>query len=292
VINFRSIEWKFFGKRLFNPSTAPEFDLRFASQTDIGKARDHNEDAVLFEIPASPRVLTRRGAIAILADGMGGHAAGEIASQLACSTIRTRYYAGRGCIEDGLRSAIEDANGVIFQAAQKNAVQRGMGTTCVALVIVGASAHYAWVGDSRLYLIRNGSIYRLSEDHTIINQLVKDGLLDSSEAASHPDRNVLSRALGTHQTVEISSSTQSLEVRPGDRFLLCSDGLHDLVPDEDLLRTSQPLDGKRAAQSLVALANDRGGLDNISVIIVEAAERHAVPLEPANPRETRELHRT
>lgn len=276
-------------KNIFGAESQPQgFVVRCGFRADTGRVRDHNEDSVLFERPASPKVLERRGLLAIVADGMGGHAAGEVASDLACRTIKARYFSEGGTVNNALHSSLKAANDVIFEASQRNAAQTGMGTTCIVVAIVGFQSYYAWVGDSRLYMVRNREIYRLSEDHTVVHDMVKDGLIDAAAASIHPERNVLSRALGTKTDVEISVCERPTELLSGDRLVLCSDGLHDLVSDNDLLHAMEGLDEKRATDTLIALANVRGGLDNISVIVIDVLDPTAPTVVTTKPRDTRE----
>jgi serine/threonine protein phosphatase PrpC len=276
-------------KNIFGAESQPQaFVVRCGFRADAGRVRDHNEDSVLFERAASPKALERRGLLAVVADGMGGHAAGEVASNLACQTVKTRYFSESGSVDNALHSALKAANDVIFEASQRNIAQTGMGTTCIAVAIVGFQSYFAWVGDSRLYMIRNREIYRLSEDHTVVRDMVKDGLIDAAAAAIHPERNVLSRALGTKRDVEISLCERPTELLSGDRLVLCSDGLHDLISDNELLLAIEGLDEKRATDTLIALANERGGLDNISVIIIDVLDPKAQTVVKTKLRETRE----
>jgi protein phosphatase len=164
---------------------------------------------------------------------------------------------------------------------------QGMGTTCTALVLRGDEAFSGHVGDSRLYLVRDEHIERLSDDHSLVNEMVKQGLITEEQARTHEDRNVITRALGLHEVVEVATWEAPLPVRPHDRFLLCSDGLYDLVSDEemkDLVVSETPYD---AGERLVALAKERGGHDNITVAVLWLK-----PLDPTTPtpeRDTREV---
>jgi protein phosphatase len=163
--------------------------------------------------------------------------------------------------------AVRFANRAIHDAARRDPKLHGMGTTCTALVLRGGLAYCAHVGDSRLYLIRDGEIFLMTEDHSAVMDMVRRGLLTRDEARRHPDKNVIVRALGGRREVEVSAWPQPLSVRAGDRFLLSSDGLHDLVEDDELQRAAA-LDPHAACERLVALARERGGHDNISVAIV------------------------
>jgi serine/threonine protein phosphatase PrpC len=279
-----------FVKRMFVKSdatpSAPAFRAvtKAALRSDSGNVRDHNEDAILFKDSSLSHLSLSRGALAIIADGMGGHTTGELASSLACQVISERYFAESGHPIVALRKAIQAANDAIHQAARMNPQHEGMGTTCTCLAVVGSEAVFAWVGDTRLYLQRAGELYRLTEDHTLVGQLVRDGLLEPAEAAVHPDRSVLSRALGTQPTVEVSTCTEPTPVRIGDRFIICSDGLHDLVSDADILNISKDFDLEITCETLVSRAKALGGFDNISVVVLDISSQF--PSE--KPRETRE----
>ncbi len=203
--------------------------VRAAMQTDVGCERDANEDNGVIVRPADPEVLARRGVLAVVADGMGGHAAGEIASRLAVDVIHRSFYASQGPIGPALKTALDAANDAVFQQAQEETRLLGMGTTCVALVICASEASVASVGDSRLYLVRGGRIYQMTVDDSAVGKLVKEGTLRKEEARQHTERNVILRAIGTHPTVEISGWAEPFPVREHDVFVLCSDGLTDLV---------------------------------------------------------------
>ena len=284
---YRELAGRIFGERFTGSVDLDDFVLVAATESDKGRVRDHNEDSVVYQDPPSPIVRRRRGVLAVLADGMGGHAAGEIASRLACETVSTEYFKASGAVDDALHQAIKDANRRIYRAARKNAAEQGMGTTCVALAIARREAHYAWVGDSRLYLIRGACVYRLTEDHTTVNELVRDGLLAGSEAASHPDKGVLSRALGTREHIEVATAPQPMPVRAEDRFVLCSDGLHDVLSDEDILSLCSNVDETTAARSMVALANEKGAPDNVSVVVVSVAAPNKSEGRTSPTRQTR-----
>jgi protein phosphatase len=222
-----------------------------------------------------------------VADGMGGCKGGEVASALACEKIPGSYFASLDPIPAALRAALEAANAEIYQAAQSQPELHGMGTTAVAFAVTNGYGWLAYVGDSRLYLIRRGQIYRMSEDHSVVFEMVHQGLLTREEARDHQDRNVLSRALGSRPQVEVSCWDEPFPIQTGDRFLLCSDGLHDLVTDEKMLELANCGDVGFATERLVRAANESGGYDNISVILLEAVEQAAARLRPGPTREYR-----
>lgn len=242
--------------------------LEITHLSDSGKVRPHNEDAVAAD-PAC--------GIAVLADGMGGYNAGEVASGIAVTMIagglRAALQKGRPqqALDTLLRAEVEKANHAIYQAAQSQPQYGGMGTTVVAAVFFDNCATVAHVGDSRLYRVRDGALACLTRDHSLLQEQIDSGVI-SVEAARHSrNKNLVTRALGVDPTVLVEVG--AFEVLPGDLYLLCSDGLNDMVPDEEIgtalnvLGVNLPL----AAQHLVALANDHGGRDNISVILVRAA---------------------
>ncbi|HEV3469056.1 MAG TPA: Stp1/IreP family PP2C-type Ser/Thr phosphatase [Pyrinomonadaceae bacterium] len=268
---------------------APHPEVVASVRTDKGCVREANEDAGRFVRPSDPRLLEAKGALMIVADGMGGHSAGEVASQMAVELVSRLYYEAAG--DDApaaLAAAVEEANRRIFAESQADEQKRGMGTTCTALALRGRSAFAAHVGDSRLYLVRDGGAYQLSEDHSHVMELVRHGLITKEEARTHEDKNVILRALGTTPEVEVSA-VRPLEVRPGDFFLLSSDGLHDLVRDEEIGRAvAEAEDVHAACERLIALAKERGGHDNITVGLAGVRSAGRGP-ESENLRTTREV---
>lgn len=237
-------------------------------RTDVGCRREVNEDAATVVTPHEPGLLASRGVLVLVADGMGGHAAGEVASRMAVETIRAEYYGSRGRPVAALVRAFERANRAIHDAARGDGRLAGMGTTCAAVALTAGAASCAHVGDSRVYLVRGGEIYAMTEDHSAVRDLVRRGLLSEADAKGHGDRNVILRALGTSKKVEVATWPDPLPVRPGDGFLLCSDGLHDLVEAGEMLDAANRFEPPGACDRLVALARERGGYDNITVAIV------------------------
>jgi len=237
--------------------------------SDVGCRRDQNEDRILYVKPADQSELDRKGVLAIVADGMGGHQAGEVASQLAMDVISRSYY--RDEMSDpvaALKCAFEDANCAIYNASQSDERLSGMGTTATALVLKGGVAYFGHVGDSRLYRISTRGLSQLTEDHTLVAKMVKMGLIAPEEARLHPDRNILTRSLGTQEAIDVALCGAPCLVQPGDYFVLCSDGLYDLV-DEDEIKTAVLADAPaRACEKLIALAKERGGYDNVTVGIL------------------------
>ncbi len=243
-----------------------------AVRTDVGRVREGNEDSVLFVRPRDLASQANRGVIAIVADGMGGANAGEVASSLACQTISDIYFSTLGSPDEALNVAFQTANQRIFALASEQTEFRGMGTTAVAVAVAGEIAWLASIGDSRIYLIRESRIYQMSQDDSLVAQMVRDGLITGEQARSHEDRNVLIRALGTKPETQLASAPAPFECRTGDRFLLCSDGLHDLVSELEMLEAVASSGNDAAAESLIELANSRGGTDNVSAVIVSVSE--------------------
>jgi protein phosphatase len=208
------------------------------------------------------------GVLAIVADGMGGHEAGEVASRVAVETITRAYYAGGGTSGEALAAGFEKANREVLKLARKRPECTGTGTTCTALALVENGAWLAHVGDSRMYLVRRGSIYQLSEDHSEVMEMVRRGILTLEEARRHEDRNVLTRALGTRAELEVACWPEPMPVLPGDCFVLCSDGLHDMVPENQIRDEVAARPPGEACRVLVDAARARGGYDNITVAVV------------------------
>jgi serine/threonine protein phosphatase PrpC len=246
--------------------------IRASALSSAGAVREVNEDAVSVVYPHRQDALLSRGVLAVVADGMGGAKGGSCASETAIETITRLYLQDQSHPPAGLKKALEAANSRIYNMSQKDANLCGMGTTCVAMALTPEQAWVAWVGDSRVYLIRNQQIFQMTEDHSVVAGLVREGVLTSNEAAWREDRHILTRALGTRPEIEISVWEQSMPVRVKDRFLLCSDGLHDLVTDIELLRLAADRPVEEATAALLDRANEQGGYDNISSIILEVGE--------------------
>ncbi|MGA3035607.1 MAG: PP2C family serine/threonine-protein phosphatase [Terracidiphilus sp.] len=248
--------------------------------THMGKIRTNNEDSVSFVRPTDNDALQTHGLLALLADGMGGHEGGELASKLAVDEITRTYYDSNEPPPVALASAFRNANRVIFRAARANRKLKGMGTTCIAVALCNDRAWWAWIGDSRLYLLRGGQIYRMSEDHTVVQDMMRRGLLTREEAHNHRDRGVLERALGTRETAEFELGSDAIQLALGDRLLLCSDGLHDLVDDDEIARCGTDGPVNQGAERLLDLALELGGHDNITVVLLEANPASSQPKRP------------
>jgi protein phosphatase len=239
--------------------------------TDPGKVRRNNEDSLLVG-------EGRDETLFVIADGIGGFEAGEVASSIAVDVLKD--------VEPSapLEGAIREANRRILAAARGDEKLAGMGTTVVAMRFGGTEqeplAEISHVGDSRAYLVRGGDLRPITEDHSLVAELVRSGDLTRAQASEHPQKNLITRALGAEDEVEVDTTV--LPVEPGDRLILCSDGLSDMVPEtqmQDLL-TSSPEDPERAARALVSAALDAGGLDNVTVVVVDVKEEGSFSEEP------------
>ncbi|MGI5893646.1 MAG: Stp1/IreP family PP2C-type Ser/Thr phosphatase [Candidatus Merdivicinus sp.] len=242
--------------------------MRIVGKTDIGMVRDTNQDA--FKIVA----LGTGAGLALVCDGMGGARGGDTASSIAktviTDTIREKYQEimGADAAKTLIREAILEANHAIHQTAKEKPEFSGMGTTVVAALLHQNHAYVAHVGDSRLYMFHEGELSQLTRDHSFVQEMVDRGELSESEARVHPGKNIITRAVGVHWDVEIDVHT--VELNPGDRLLLCTDGLSNLCTDEEIARVLQDLTIEEAAETLIRMANQGGGHDNITVVIVES----------------------
>ncbi len=237
-------------------------------KTDVGRVRSENQDSGTVTTPAEEAASGTGGRLLIVADGMGGHRGGATASRLAVETVKEHFItAGTADVAETLRSALAKANARIYSEAQSNAELRGMGTTVSALLIRGPQAWLAHVGDSRIYGVRSNSIKQFSEDHSLVATMVREGLLTSQEAENHPRRNVLQRSIGVGEQVEIDVRGP-IDIREADVFVVCSDGLHGVVKDDEI-REASKLPLQEAADRLVNLALERGAPDNVTVIVAK-----------------------
>lgn len=245
--------------------------LDVAQLTDVGRKREHNEDNMAHVIPKDQQVMARKGALFIVADGMGGHAAGEVASEIAVDAVTNVYYQDDSDdAATSLLNAIKRANGLIHQRAAENMLRSGMGTTCVAAVLCGNMAYIANVGDSRAYLVRGGQVRQISQDHSWVAEQVRAGLLTEEQARTHAQRNVITRCLGTQADVEIDVFPEPLE--ENDALVLCTDGLSGLISDIDILRTIEQAAPQESVYHLIEQANENGGPDNITAIVVRVLD--------------------
>ncbi len=249
-------------------SATPEQRIVSGVATDPGCVREINEDAIQVVGPDGP---PERGVLAVVCDGMGGHEAGEVASRLALDAyVRIALEPSRDP-HLLLARAMEAANAAVIDAAQREPKLRGMGTTCTALLLRQGMAYCAHVGDSRCYMWRDHEFFLMTEDHSAVMELVRRGEITLEQARTHPDKNVISRALGSQRNVPVTTWPTPLLVRPGDQFLVCSDGLYDMVSDASIAATLAERAPQEACDRLVALARDGGGLDNVSVAVLSMA---------------------
>jgi PPM family protein phosphatase len=245
--------------------------IQYGSQTSQGRVRTSNEDSCV----ANPHT-----GLFLVADGMGGHAAGEIASRMAATAMDSRVAAGTAADEtpaELLRLATLEANACVMEAQRQNRALSGMGSTLTALLVRDSRYYLAHVGDSRAYRMRGGFLEQLTRDHSLVWHLYENGVLGKADLAKHPQKNLITRSIGSHPQVEID--LQEGEGRAGDVFLLCSDGLTDGVSDEGI--RAALINPKRTPQEmadhLVDAANEAGGPDNITVVIVMLDEGSAQP---------------
>ncbi|MEZ0227717.1 MAG: Stp1/IreP family PP2C-type Ser/Thr phosphatase [Planctomycetota bacterium] len=245
-------------------------DVVLGQHSHVGMARTENQDFFGYWEPDEDREFDLKGRLVVVCDGMGGHAGGEIASRLSVQTIIENYKKSTtGNVEEALSSAIEAANAAIQREGHKEPKLAGMGSTCTALVHRRDMVYFGQVGDSRGYLIRNGKIKQMTKDHSLVQELVDQGLIDKSEMESHPDKNVILRSLGVKPTVDVDVSY--VAALPNDIFLICSDGLSGPVSEQEMLSIVQASNGDLAAatERLVELANRYGGFDNITVQLLK-----------------------
>jgi len=257
--------------------------IRFYAATDVGQVRDHNEDNFLVD---------KKLALFIVADGMGGHAAGEVASAIAVRTVHEEIKKEKDLIADYvagatgaakvtvkdliavLEHAVQRACGKIHEEARSDPQKRGMGTTLSAIMVVGHQGFIAHVGDSRIYMERGGNVEQITEDHTVFNELIKRGKLSREQIEKVAHKNAITRAVGVYERVDVD--TLVIELLPGDTFILASDGLTGYLEHAQELASHLEKGGDQAAKSLIDLANGRGGQDNITVVIVAVGSEGAV----------------
>lgn len=239
--------------------------VRVGASSDVGLVRERNEDGYLVQDP-----------LFVVADGMGGHRGGEVASKVALDALAKSKPGANG---DALADGVHAANRAVHERAESDPKLAGMGTTLTAIVTGTGVVHLAHVGDSRAYLLHDGSLLQVSEDHTVVQQLIEEGRLTAEEAEVHPHRSILTRALGVEPDVEVA--TKTLRVKAGDRLLLCSDGLTSMVPQEAITEIlTKHKEPQKAADSLVTAANEAGGVDNTTAIVIDVLESEKPKAEP------------
>ncbi len=257
--------------------------IRFYAATDVGKVRDHNEDNFLVD---------KKLALFIVADGMGGHAAGEVASAIAVRTVHDEIKRESELLDDYVSGAtggrkvtpkdvvalvehaVQRACSKVHEEAAGDPAKRGMGTTLSLLLVVGNQGFIAHVGDSRIYLARDGRVQQVTEDHTVFNELIKRGKLTREQIDKVQQKNAITRAVGVYERVEVD--TLVVELTAGDALVLASDGLHGYLESPEELREPLSLEGEATVKALIALANARGGKDNITTVVVKVGEEGTV----------------
>jgi serine/threonine protein phosphatase PrpC len=251
--------------------------VKFVARSEIGHARENNEDKFDFYEPDEEPLLAARGSVYLVCDGMGGHNAGQIASELAAKQFLHAYYHLGGTAQEAARHAILQAHHYIAEMASKIPSRYGMGTTLTALILKQDEGILAHVGDSRCYRLREGVFEQLSRDHTLVARLVEHGIIIPEQARYHPQRNVIRQAVGVADPSEpLEPDIETFALQAGDLYLLCSDGLTDMVDDaeiEAILRDEPPT---RAAWRLVDRALANGGRDNVTVVLVRVFALEAV----------------
>jgi len=243
--------------------------VEVAAVSDVGCQRENNEDSYLYWEPVSDEQFQHKGRLAIVADGMGGHEGGQDASRIAIEAIREMYAVEAQSDPQSLLDAgFREAHARIHDYALKNEHLRGMGTTATAVAVLGKQLYYAHIGDSRLYRVRGSEVSRLTHDHSYVSRLVADGVLTEEEAEVHPQRNILTAALGVGPEIAPDAPAQPIFLQSKDHLVLCSDGLWGLVNDQEIRTFVTKQKPQAACQAMVDLAKKRGGPDNITVQIL------------------------
>ncbi len=241
------------------------------AKTDLGLVRENNEDKFDSFEPDDPQLLAVKGRVYAVADGMGGHSAGQVASELALNVFIRSYFADRGSeIEAALRRAVREANAYVVDVARTVPGRNGMGATLTAGVVRDDYLYLAQVGDSRAYLLRDGQLRQMTEDHSWVAEQVRSGAMSLHEAEQSPFRNVITRSMGG--APEVDPDIYAIELRVGDRYLLCSDGLSGMVANPEIAELLGQGSPSSAAWNLVERANHYGGKDNITAFVLQVVE--------------------
>ena len=274
-----------------NDSQPPRLVVRAVLRTDTGLVRSENQDFGTYTTPDEEHVSHPGGRLLIVADGMGGHRGGATASRLAAETVKSQYLGSETTdIPTALRDSLSRANARIYSEAQSTPELRGMGTTTSVLALRETEGWLAHVGDSRIYMVRAGEIKQLTDDHSLVATMVREGLLTAQEAETHPRRNVLQRSMGVAEDVEIDVKGP-IELQEGDTFILCSDGLHGVVKEEEMSEIAKmPIDA--AADEFLRRALARGAPDNVTVIVarVEVDDGRGVKIDDTEKLEPVDLY--
>lgn len=244
--------------------------VKLGSLSDIGCQRENNEDRCKYWESAGDKDFNRKGRLAIIADGMGGYEGGQEASRIAVETVEEIYAgAATGHPQELLVAGLQSAHTRILQYATGHPALRGMGTTCTAIAVVGNHLVYAHIGDSRLYLVHTSKISRLTKDHSYVNRLVEAGIISPGDAETHPQRNVLTAALGAGDEIVPECPQAPIALASDDVLALCTDGLWGMVTDDEIRSLASAKPPQSACQHLIQLARQRGGPDNITVMILQ-----------------------
>ncbi len=245
-------------------------NLDVASSTDIGRTRAVNEDNLASVVPQDIQIMAKKGALFVVADGMGGHTRGDVASEMAVNIVRDTYYKDENNdIPTSLRHALEQANTLICQSndeQSKGDDKMNMGTICVAAVLKDAMVYIANAGDSLAYIVRNGQVRQITQDHSWVAEQVRTGAMSEAEAKAQGKDNVITRCLGSTPDTEVYVGSE--QVQNHDTLVLCTDGLHTLVSEDEIRTTIEQYGAEESASRLIALANENGGRDNITVVVV------------------------
>lgn len=243
--------------------------ITFGACSDLGRVRSDNQDSYGKFPEDNDDITAPRGQLFVVADGMGGQKGGREASTIAVETINQQYFSDPDTdIAKSLERALQKANEAIYEYSTTHAGFQNMGTTCSALVLKDNRAHIAHVGDSRIYRITKGTITQLTDDHSNVAEMQRRGMLTKEEAKNHPERSHLYRAIGVRPDVPIDK-IEKIQLSTTDTFLLCSDGLVNHVEDDEIMQVAKNLPPQEACKELVAMANDRGGYDNITILVVQ-----------------------
>ena len=248
--------------------------VAFGAKTDLGRVRENNEDKFDYLEPDEPSVLATKGRVYAVADGMGGHSAGQVASELALNVFTRTYYGdSKSDAEVGIQRAVKEANAYVVDVARTIPGRNGMGATLTAAVIRDDDLFIAQVGDSRCYLLRDGQLEQLTEDHSWVAEQVRSGAMTEAEAEQSPFRNVITRSMGG--APEVEADITAVKIQVGDRYLLCSDGLSGMVSAPEIAEVLAIGSPSVAAWNLIDRANQYGGRDNVTAFVL-----HVVDIQP------------
>jgi serine/threonine protein phosphatase PrpC len=246
--------------------------IELAGMSDIGCQRENNEDRYAYWEPVADEEFARKGRLAIVADGMGGHEGGQEASRIAVETIQEVVAETQsGDPQSLLLTGFQTAHQRILEYADGHPELHGMGTTATAIALVDNQLFYAHIGDSRLYLVRGADISRVTHDHSYVGRLVENGVISSAEAETHPQRHILTAALGAGGEVSPETPQQPIALQKGDVLILCTDGLWSLLSEQEIQRVVASSGPPEACRELIKMTRDRGGPDNITLQVIRVS---------------------